>query len=255
MEEEILEKIIEIAHECGDYIKKHSPKGTEISEKTSPRNLVTRYDINNQDKIINYLSHNFPQSGFVSEEKKCDIFPDNDLVFVIDPIDGTTNFVKDMQHSCISIACFKDKCPLVGCVYDPYKMETFSAIRGKGAFCNNVAISVAREPIDKSLVIVGLSSEHQSDKAFFEELERLSSKSIGVRITGSAALDICYVASGRAALFIQSCLSLWDYAAASLILSEAGGKMSDLDGNPLPYDLAETSFIAKSKDDIIKKMT
>ena len=243
--EVILNKTIKIVRSCGENILNRNMDSLEIDTKTSKRDVVTEYDLENQKRIIEYLSKEFPDVGFFSEESATDIFPANKLVFVIDPIDGTMNFTKDIGHSCISVACFKNKKPYVGVVYNPYRDEMFTATLGGGAFCNNQPIHVTDQPLSNSLVQTGTSSYYpELRNGMIENIRTIMAKCIDIRIQGSGALDICQVAAGRAGLYFEVKISLWDYAAAALILTEAGGEIFDLDGNPISYSIEKTSIIA-----------
>lgn len=239
----ILEKIEQIARECGANMLEHRPK--QISTKNSIRDIVTEVDMANQDKIVGFLSKEFKEAGFFSEESATDSFPDNELVFVIDPIDGTMNFTKDVGYSCVSIACFKEGRPYVGVVYNPYRDEMFTATLGGGAFCNGRLIAVTDQPLSNSLVQTNTSSYYpELCEEALKRIAQILPRCIDIRLQGAAALDICQVAAGRVGLYFESRISLWDYAAAALILTEAGGEILTLDGSPLTYDTAKTSIIA-----------
>ena len=113
MDSEILTEIIKVVKECGTTILGTSYDNLGTKEKSSHRDVVTKYDIENQERIIKHLSKRFPNSGFISEEIEDNTFPSNELAFIIDPIDGTMNFTKDMGYSCVSVACFKNQKPYV----------------------------------------------------------------------------------------------------------------------------------------------
>ena len=171
---------------------------------------------------------------------------DEGYAFIVDPIDGTTNFVKDYHMSAISVALLSGKDVVAGVVYNPYLDETFYAIKGEGAFCNGKRISVSSQPIDKALVIFGSSPY---DKSLFpktiEVLSEYFYKVLDIRRSGSAALDLCCIASGRADLFFELQISPWDFAAGKLLIEEAGGVVTTLDGAPLTFD-GKTSILAKN---------
>ncbi len=240
-----LEEITKVVRKCGDDMLNRRTSDLNISTKTSSKDIVTDVDLYNQNKIINSITNILPEAGFLSEEFPDGTFPENELVFIIDPVDGTMNYSKDMGHSCISVACFKDKKPYIGIVYDPYRDEMFTAILGEGAFLNGTPIKTTNQPLSNSLVLTNTASYYP--ELLEESIERIHSilpKCIDIRIEGSAALDICYVAAGRAGLYFESRISLWDYAAGALILSEAGGELYKLDGAPITYGTEKTSIIA-----------
>ena len=181
----ILEKIKQIVLECGKNLLSRDIK--EINFKTSGRDVVTEYDIKNQDMIIDYLSKEFKEAGFFSEESATDCFPTNELVFVIDPIDGTMNFTKDTGYSCISVACFKNRKPYVGVVYNPYRDEIFTATLNGGAFCNGKPITVTDQPLSNCLVQTNTSSYFSP--LISDSIKRIAAilpKCIDVRVQGSA---------------------------------------------------------------------
>ena len=247
----VLESITKVVHECGEDMLTSSINSLKINTKTSNRDVVTEKDLSNQNRIINHLSHEFPEAGFISEEIEGNTFPSNELVFIIDPIDGTMNFTKDMGYSCVSVACFKNQKPYVGVVYNPYRDELFTATLGGGAFCNGNLISVTNESLSNSLIQTNTSSYYPELRD--ETITRVQSilpKCINIRMAGAAALDICQVAAGRAGLYFEARISLWDYAAAALILTEAGGEVLDLKGNPISYNLEKTSIIAGPRNNI-----
>mgnify|MGYP006314106501 FL=1 len=171
---------------------------------------------------------------------------DEGYAFIVDPIDGTTNFVKDYHMSAISVALLNGKEVVAGVVYNPYLDEAFYAIKGEGAFCNGKKISVSSQPIDKALVLFGSSPY---DKELFpktiEVLSQYFYKALDIRRCGSAALDLCSVASGRAELYFELQVSPWDFAAGKLLVEEAGGVVTTLDGEPLSFE-GKTSILAKN---------
>ncbi len=251
IEQDILTEVEKIARECGEAMLEAGKAGYEVAEKTSKRDLVTSVDNKNQDKIINYLSKKFPEAGFFSEESAGDILPNNELVFVIDPIDGTTNFTKDLKYSCVSIACFKNMQPYVSVVYEPYNDEMFTAILGQGAFCNGERMTISHKPLEESLVVFGTSPYFPEvlDKTV-RRLKEIMPECSDVRRMGAAALDLCYIAAGRFGLYFEDEISLWDYAAGALIVREAGGKICQLDGQPLTFGIEKSSILAGTEKNI-----
>ena len=248
---EILKNITKIVRECGEDMLKISTNNLEINTKTSNRDVVTDVDLKNQKKIINSLSQILPEAGFFSEESPEGKFPENELVFVIDPIDGTMNYTKDMGYSCVSVACFKNKKPYVGVVYNPYRDEMFTATLNGGAYLNDRPIKVTNEALSNSLVQTNTSSYYPELRGeVVQRIEKILPKCINIRATGAAALDICQVAAGRAGLYFEPRISLWDYAAGALVLTEAGGEVYKLDGTPITYDIEKTSIVAGSISNI-----
>ena len=153
----------------------------------------------------------------------------------MDPIDGTTNFIRSLHYSCVSIALAEDNTPLLGVVYNPYTGQCYSAEKGKGAWCNGTPLSVSGRTLDRSLVSVGFTAyEREQTDRMFRLFRGLFDPGEDIRSFGSAALDLCAVGAGALDVFVELQLKPWDYAAAACIITEAGGVISDLQGNPLP---------------------
>lgn len=218
-----LKKIIEALKAAGEIYK--SAKGhIEAQEKGSNVNLVTQFDKYIQDFIFKKMSEIIPDCSFLGEEEEGEKELKDGYCFIIDPIDGTTNFIKGFQHSAISVGLARDKELIMGVVYDPDKNNIYYAEKGCGAYLNGEKIEVSNAPLTNSLVLFGTCPyEHELAHKTFELTEEIFYKCIEVRRTGSAALDICYVASGKADLYYELILRPWDYAGATVILREAGG--------------------------------
>ncbi|MDE6767274.1 MAG: inositol monophosphatase, partial [Eubacterium sp.] len=220
----MINKIIDIVRKAGE-IYKAAGDDLDIEDKGSAVNLVTKYDKMIQDFLFTELKKVIPDCQFLGEEGDDNKKLTDGWCFIIDPIDGTTNFIKGFQHSAISVGLAKDKEMLIGVVLDPDLNNMFYAEKGKGAFLNGKPIHVSDCGIDKSLVLFGTCPyEHELAHKTFVLTEKIFYKAIEVRRGGSAALDICYVASGKADLYYEMILRPWDWAGASLILSEAGGE-------------------------------
>ena len=194
----------------------------QVSKK-GPKDFVTNSDKKTEKVLINELTKNKKKYSILSEEIGFIKNDDNDYVWVIDPIDGTTNFLHGIPHFCISIGLkFKDQI-ISGIIFDPIKNEIFYAEKNQGAFFNNHRIRVSkRKNLDECL--------------FATNKNGLSSADLNARIFGSAALDLAYVASGRIDGYFQNGLNLWDIAAGTLIVKEAGGIVNN-------YDLEKTKNI------------
>ena len=194
----------------------------QVSKK-GPKDFVTNSDKKTEKVLINELTKNKKKYSILSEEIGFIKNDDNDYVWVIDPIDGTTNFLHGIPHFCISIGLkFKDEI-ISGIIFDPIKNEIFYAEKNQGAFFNNHRIRVSkRKNLDECL--------------FATNKNGLSSTDLNARIFGSAALDLAYVASGRIDGYFQNGLNLWDIAAGTLIVKEAGGIVNN-------YDLEKTKNI------------
>lgn len=213
--------------------------------KTGRRDVVTEYDRRIQAFLMDELSKAVPEAGFFCEENGRQGGLDGPCVFIIDPIDGTMNFVHGFKHSCVSVACASFGQLVAGAVYNPYAGEMFSAWNGGGAFLNGRPIHVSREALENSVVCCGTAPyAPELTERSFELMERVFRGSLDIRRQGSAALDLCSVAAGRAGAYFEMSVSLWDWAAGGLIVREAGGLCTDLEGAPLPLSGRKTSILA-----------
>jgi myo-inositol-1(or 4)-monophosphatase len=204
--------------------------------KEGSANFVTAYDVKVQEFLKEGLSRLFPDAHFFAEEdgESSKAIGDG-YTFIIDPIDGTTNFMCGYNTSAVSVGLLLDGSPIFGGIYDPYRDEYFSAVAGQGATCNGKSITVSTRPITRGIVAIG-SAPYRKDtlsETMLSMTADLFHTFADFRRSGSAALDICHVASGRLDAFCEPILSPWDYAAGSVILSEAGGIATNFAGKPL----------------------
>lgn len=213
--------------------------------KSGKRDVVTEYDRRVQALLTARLAEAVPGAGFFCEETEAHSRPDAARLFIIDPIDGTMNFVHGFHHSCLSVAYAEHGVTLAGAVYNPYADEMFTAVSGAGARLNGREIHVADAPLSESVICFGTApyNPELTDQTF-AAARALYGVGLDVRREGSAALDLCSVAAGRAGLFLELQVSLWDYAAGDLIVREAGGTCCRADGTPFPADGGKTSIAA-----------
>ena len=206
-------------------------------DKGSPSDLVTEYDLAVENFLKEKLPPLVPGSVFFGEEEAENADPSRGWAFIVDPIDGTTNFVRGLKHSAISVALAHDGAVEYGVVYDPYKDELFSARRGGGAFLNGRPIRVSGRRLSEGIFGMGTAIyKREYLEPTMRLTEQLFRRSCDFRRLGSAALDLCNVACGRTEVFFEYSLCPWDFAAGSLIITEAGGRVCALDGSPLPID-------------------
>ena len=174
-------------------------------------------------------------------------------VFIIDPIDGTMNFVHHMNHSCISVAYASFGEVMAAAVYNPYVDEMFTAIKDQGAFLNGKRLHVADKPLCEALVCYGSSPYHAHlTEPTFSLLRKVFPICLDVRRQGSAALDLCSAGSGRAGVYFEFCVCLWDYAAGMLVVQEAGGICCTLEGKPMPLDSSKPTIVAGGKQAVME---
>ena len=241
-EEDLLRRIVEIVHECGEIMLSATDIERKIHQKSGKGNFVTDYDSRVQAVLKEKLLKLAPEAAFLGEEDQMD---QTDIsrgeAFIVDPIDGTANFTRGYKASSISVALAREGKPVLGVVYNPYQEEMFSALRGRGAYLNGERIHTSERTLEEGLILFGTAPYYEGlREKTFEVAYRYFSRAEDLRRSGSAAIDLCMVACGRAEFFFEMMLCPWDYAAGALIVEEAGGYVSDLGGNPLTYDRKQT---------------
>lgn len=243
-----LSDICRIVSQCGDILLTADRSHMRIDDKAGPQNFVTTYDALVQQKLFEALTARFPDAAFFGEEGEGQHFCGEGLCFIVDPIDGTNNFIKDYRQSTVSVALCRDGAVEWAVICNPYTHEVFSAEKGGGAFLNGQPIHVSEDALSAGLVLFGAAPYYEElRERTYATLYSYACRAMDVRRSGSAALDLCYVACGRAVRFFELRLSPWDYAAGSLIVTEAGGKVTDMDGRPLRLD-RPCSVLARNRD-------
>lgn len=200
--------------------------------------FVTEKDLEVQKFIFSELAKLYPEIGFIGEEEGKNIASASGMQWILDPIDGTTNYIYGYNMSAISLALKENNEIIFGIVYNPFADEMFKAVKGKGAFLNDVPIKVGRaENLTNALVAVGTSPYYKEmANMVFEKIRKIFEESLDIRRSGSAALDLAYVAAGRQDAYFEYNLKPWDYAAGCLMLEEAGGVVTDTEGKKLSYE-------------------
>jgi myo-inositol-1(or 4)-monophosphatase len=237
----LLQTAWDAAQAAGDLIRKGWQEPREITYK-GEIDLVTSVDRDAERCIVESLRRNFPDYSILAEEETDTAGAQNSFCWIVDPLDGTTNFAHGYPQLCVSIALECESHLLLGVVYDPLRRECFSAIRGQGAKLNGAAIHVSKTTeLDQALLATGFPYDRRANPDFYlTYFKGFIMRSQGIRRAGSAALDLCYVASGRLDGFWEFKLHPWDTAAASLIVKEAGGRMSDFSGREFSIHGSET---------------
>ena len=243
----MLEKIIAIVKEAGEIILSAHNQEESVTAKEGRKNFVTKYDVAVQDFLFRKLGEAFPEAEFIGEESENN-FSFKGLRFIIDPIDGTTNFMQDYHCSCISVAlCEKDDV-IKAVVYNPYTGELFSAEKGKGAYLNGERIRVSERPLSDGLALFGTSPYYpRNTDETFALLRKVFDLSRDIRRNGAAAYDICLVSCGRAEVFFEKTLQPWDIAAGTLIIKEAGGLARNYEDCEIDLTKADDVVFANPK--------
>ena len=220
-----------LARDLGRFAKSKINSLSWTKTKSGFYDIVTNIDVEVEKRIKKAVLMAFPQDSILGEETGTNEASEPDgLLWIVDPIDGTTNFSKGVPHSCVSIAIAKNNEPKVGVVYDPFMDEMFEAIKGNGALLNGKSIHVREiSELEKSVLNTGYQySAVSMRKKVLSDYEAFFGKVRALRIFGSAVLDLCYVACGRIDGFWEYELKPWDMAAGSLLVKEAGGVVVDL---------------------------
>jgi myo-inositol-1(or 4)-monophosphatase len=221
------------AVQAGAAQLQHYFNGTfEISTKEGINNLVTEADHAAEKAIIDVIKAAHPDHFILSEETG-EIKTDSEYKWIIDPIDGTVNFANGIPLCCVSIGVEKDGKMILGSVYNPFMNELFFAQAGMGAYLNDKRIHVGnKETVIKSCLVTGFPYTYLDEpNGPIQVFEKLIRQGIPVRRLGSAAIDLCWVAAGRFDGFYEHKLQAWDSAAGFLMVEEAGGKVTDFEGN------------------------
>jgi len=243
---------IRAARTAGDSIVREMDRTRDISIETKGKNdFVTEVDKNAEGIIISVIKNAYPEHAFLAEESGQE--GQNDCLWIIDPLDGTTNFLHGFPHFSVSIALQNKGVLEQAVIYDPLKQELFTASKGKGAQLNNRKIRVSiKNTLDGALLGTGFPYNNESVmQQFIESYKNLFPNVAGIRRAGVASLDLAYVACGRLDGFWEFNLRPWDIAAGALIIQEAGGINAELTGGA---DYMETGNIISANPKMIKAM-
>jgi myo-inositol-1(or 4)-monophosphatase len=230
----LLDSAVAAAKKAGALLLGYVKSGFRIEHKT-PINLVTDADHAAEQCVIDSIRRHFPSHGFLAEERGRTEQSPSPFLWIIDPLDGTTNFAHGFPAYCVSIGLeYQGRC-ILGAVFDPSRNELFTAIEGRGAQLNGRAIHVSATPsLDNSLLVTGFAYDvRESPRNNLDHFVKFALKAQGLRRTGSAALDLCYVAAGRFDGFWEVKLNPWDMAGGSVIVREAGGHLTNFSGDDL----------------------
>ncbi|MDQ3552312.1 MAG: inositol monophosphatase [Bacteroidota bacterium] len=229
--------LLEAVHEAAAQMRSFIDQDFKVENKIGINNLVTEVDHASERVIIETIKRNFPEHHILSEE--CgDLIQDSQYKWIIDPIDGTVNFAHRIPICCISIGIEYNGKMAMAAIYNPFMHELYFAERDKGAVLNDKPISVSKkEKVENACLVTGFPYTYLDEpNGPLQVFERFIRKGIPVRRLGSAAIDLAWVAAGRFDGFYEHKLEAWDSAAGFLLVEEAGGKVSDLKGNPYnPY--------------------
>jgi myo-inositol-1(or 4)-monophosphatase len=223
---------VDLARKAGALLMKKFDQSIEIHYK-GDINLVTEADKMSENLIIETIRRNSPDHGILAEESPA-ILAGSPMRWIIDPLDGTTNYAHGYPIFCVSIALEKDGTVILGVIYDPTREDTFTAVRGEGAYLNGKRLAVSKtRDLTRSLLATGFPYDIRESKENNLNYFTIMAQEVqAIRRAGAAALDIAYVAAGRFDGFWELKLKPWDMAAGCLMVEEAGGKITDIFANP-----------------------
>lgn len=249
--------VVELVRKCGEIFRQgYNDNKADFETKSDFYDLVTVYDKQIEDLLVDGISKEFPESKFIGEEDsaatKAKPVLTDEPTWIIDPIDGTTNFIRRIPLCCISVGLAIKKELVLGIVYDPINDEMFTAYRGNGAYLNGKKISASnRKVISEAIVVYETSMIHAKrvrDKNV-KRLTKLASNATGTRTFGSAALTLCFLAKGIVDIFHVEDLQPWDIAAGAVILREAGGVIVKSDGSE--FDIMNPYLTSASTPELL----
>lgn len=226
------EVLYEATREAGKIISDYFQGSFTVDNKDGINNLVTEVDKHSEKRIIEIIRKHYPTHSIISEEVG-EMIQDSPYQWIIDPIDGTVNFAHGIPLCCVSIGLKHNEDLILGAVYNPMMNELFFAEKGKGAFLNDKPISVStKSDFRKACLVTGFPYKWPDSKEHpIRVFERFIMEGLPVRRLGSAAIDLCWVACGRFDGFWEYNLSSWDVAAGYLIVQEAGGRITNFEGD------------------------
>jgi myo-inositol-1(or 4)-monophosphatase len=248
---------VEAAKIAGKIQQRHYGRVKHIQFKSSSINLVTEVDKACEKAVLGHLKKRFPTYGLWGEESGQEQ-KQSEYTWIVDPLDGTTNYAHAYPFFCVSIALLKGLQPVAGVVYDALRDECFTAEKNRGAAMNGKKIRVSNIPtLEKSLLSTGFSYGVRETRYNLDNFTKMVLTAQGVRRDGSAALNLTYVAAGRMDGFWERYIEAWDMAAGVLLVQEAGGRVTDITGKPFDLlgknALATNGKIHKALFDFLKK--
>jgi myo-inositol-1(or 4)-monophosphatase len=241
----MIEDIKYIAQTAGEIIRGYFGKNFSVEFKSDVKNLVTQADKESEKTIIDFIKKKYPTHGILAEESGSHS-NESDYLWVIDPLDGTSNFAHGLPIFSVSIGLQFKKEIVAGVVYDIMRDKLYSAEKGSGAFRDNEKISVSKNSIiEKSFLVTGFPYNiNENPENAFEKFIAMTKSSRAVRRLGSAAIDFCYVAEGVFDGFWEVHLNPWDICAGKLLVEEAGGLVTDFNGQPI--DIFNKAILASN---------
>lgn len=231
------------AKESGKIIEENSGKINKISFKKD-KSSVTKIDLKSEKRIIQLIKNNFPSHNILREEGGGKI--KDGYAWIIDPLDGTTNYAKTIPLFAVSIALAYKRKPILGVIFDPLRKELYYAEKGKGAFLNGKRIKIGQQKeLFKTVILFSQYRGKENYAKTYRILGKINKTCGTFRFFGSAALSLCYIASGKADAFLGIGLNAWDLAAGNLLIEESGGRVADFKGRD--WEIEKKDVVAANK--------
>lgn len=255
---ELTAEVCVIAKQVGVFLREERKVFSfDRVEQKHSHDYVSYVDKTAEERLVKALTKLLPDAGFITEEKTV-AQSTKRLSWIIDPLDGTTNYIQDSAPYCISLALQDGEELLIGVVYEVCRDECYAAWKGGGAYLNDKQIRVTDKALDQAFIGLDVPYNAEAYKQIILRLmDHLYGKVSGIRINGSAAMGLCYVAAGRYDAWMEAFISPWDYAAGVLLVREAGGKVTDFDGvenvSNTHHILATNGIIHPEIRDILRK--
>jgi len=224
--------VCDIARQAGQYIRHEREQfSSDRIERKHAHDYVSYVDKGSEQLIVGALRQLLPEAGFITEEGSA-VYHDEQYCWVVDPLDGTTNFIHQYAPYAVSIALCKGKEIVLGVVYEICAEECFYAWKGGGAYVNGRSIHVSAHPIEEALISLQLPYNSEAyKKTVLGLIDCFYGRAASIRMCGSAAMSLCYVAAGRLDAYAEKYIGQWDYMAGALIVKEAGGSVTDYEGS------------------------
>ena len=236
--------MLKAAKEAGKAIMKYYGNPGKLGYK-NPRSIVTKCDLLSEKKIIEIISKKYPNHNFLTEESGL-MKKNSEYTWIIDPIDGTTNFISKIPEFAVSIGLAKNEDVFMGAVYNPCTNDMYFAEKGKGSFLNGRSLKVSnKKALIEAIATFSLPSNIKVSRKTLGILSRNFGIFRGVRNFGSAALNLCYIAEARMDLYFTLGIKAWDAAAAKLVVEEAGGKITSISNKK--WELNDKTLVASNK--------
>lgn len=242
------ERVVAIVYQAAQITR----EAFTVCDKDAPSNIVTSADVAVQTFLERELCALLPGSAFFGEEGDA-ANASGSCLWIVDPIDGTTNFARGIHEYAVSVALLDGDAIVLGVVYNPALNRLYTAVKGEGAFCNGKPLRVSSAPFSRGILCTALSLYRKEyAQACMDIVSDVYAQCGDFRRFGTCALELCYLAEGVCDLYFEFRLFPWDFAAASLILTEAGGMISGLGGSPLPFDRTTPVIAANSPENFEK---